>query len=103
MSDMEYSPDIMTLVDDDGVEAEFELIDTIEVDGQRYFAMTPYYSSPDDITDESDALVVLKGEIVDDEELLVSIDDDDEYERIGKIFMERIEKLMDEMFEEEAE
>ena len=44
-------------------------------------------------------LVILKSEDDGDEETLASIDDDDEYERIGKIFMDRLS----EMFDDEAE
>ena len=40
-------------------------------------------------------LVILKSEDDGDEETLASIDDDDEYERIGKIFMDRLSEMFD--------
>ena len=95
--EMDYTPDILTLVDEEGVEQEFELLDVMEVDGQRYFAFLPYFEDAQAAVESDGDLVVLKSEMVDDEEMLASIDDDDEYERIGNMFLE---KLAD-MYEEE--
>lgn len=92
-----YSPEIYTLTDDDGKEQSFELIDTYEDGENRYYAMIPYYENPDDLIQNNGELVILKSDYVGDEEMLVTIDDDDEYERIGKIFMERIEEMFEEM------
>ncbi len=94
----EYTPDLYTLVDEEGNEQTFEMIDAMEQDGTQYFALTPY---PEEIS--NDELVILKMEKTEDgEETLVSIDDDDEFERIGEIFLQRIDEMLcDEAFEEE--
>ena len=42
MADKEYSADIITLIDDDNVQHEFELLDAIETDDGRYVALLPY-------------------------------------------------------------
>ena len=34
--ELDYTPDIYTLIDEDGKEQSFELIDTFEEDGERY-------------------------------------------------------------------
>lgn len=86
----EYKPDLYELVDEDGNEQTFEMIDAMEEDGIQYFALTPY---PEDLS--NDELVILKMEEVNGEEMLVSIDDDDEFERIGNIFLERIQEMFD--------
>ena len=39
--DMEYGPDLLTLVDEEGVEHEFEVVDTLDKDGETYFALVP--------------------------------------------------------------
>lgn len=93
----EFTPDLYTLVDEDGVEQTFELLDAMEIDDQRYFALVPYAENPEDALEGSDELVILKAEMDGDEELLASIEDDDEFERIGQMFLQRIE----EMFEDE--
>ena len=86
----EYGPDLYTLVDEEGKEQTFELLDVMEVEDQVYYALVPYAEKPEDILEGSDELVVLKMEEVDGEEMLASIEDDDEFERIGQMFLDRI-------------
>ena len=83
--------DLYTLVDEEGVEQTFELMDTYETDeGELYYALVPYYENPEDMVEADTELVVLRSEEDENgEETLVSIDDDAEYERIGQIFMDR--------------
>lgn len=94
----EYTPDLYTLVDEDGNEQTFEMIDAMEENGIQYYALTPY---PEDLG--NDELVILKMENVDGEDILVSIDDDDEFDRIGEIFLERIDEMFSEDYEEDEE
>ena len=100
--ELDYTPDIYTLIDEDGKEQSFELIDTFEEDGERYYAMVPYFENPDDLVASDSSLVILKSEFVDNEETLVTIDSDDEYDRIGAIFMQRIERMYEEMEKDEC-
>ncbi len=96
----EYTPDLYTLVDEEGNEQTFEMIDALEEGGIQYFALTPY---PEDIS--NDELVILKLDKDENgEEILASIDDDDEFDRIGEIFLQRIDEMLcDEEFEEDEE
>lgn len=79
----EYEP---VIVDLDG--EEFELIDTIEVDGKNYAALTPYVE--DDEVDEEVEFIIL--EVIDDENeeqcTLKTVDDEELYAKIGDAFME---------------
>ena len=61
--EMEYNPDLYTLVDEEGVEQTFELLDVMEVDDDRYFALMPYYEDPEDILDDTAELIVLKSQM----------------------------------------
>ena len=97
----EYTPDLYTLEDEEGKEQVFEMLDTMEFEGEKYFALTPYYENPDEMLEDSGEVVILKSEFEGDEEMMVSIDDDDEYERVGEIFMKRIEAMFD--FDDEDE
>ena len=92
-----------TLVDEDGVEQSFEMLDMMEVDGKQYFAMMPIYEDPQKQLESDGELVVLTFETVDGEEYLSSIDDDDEYERIGNLFIERLNEMFEDEDEEEDE
>lgn len=94
--DNEMAADLYTLVDEDGVEQQFEMLDTMEVGDDRYYALVPYYDDPTKEIEADTELVVLKSEYDDNnEETLVSIDDDDEYERIGNMFLERLNEIYD--------
>ncbi len=90
-NDMDMAADLYTLVDEDGVEQQFELLDTMDVGDDRYYALVPYYADPSKELEADTELVVLKAEYDENnDESLVSIDDDDEYERIGNMFLERL-------------
>ncbi len=101
MSDYNYNPDIYTLSDENGEESTFELLDTLEENGVIYYAMVPVYDDPADSIKGDAELVVLKLDDSSGEEELVSIDDEEEYERIGGIFLERLENYYDGEDEEE--
>ena len=99
MDEMEYNPDIYTLIDEDGEEQSFELLDTMELDGERYFALLPYFENPEEMVEDDGDLVVLKAETVDGEEMMATIDNEEEYEKVGNLFLERLS----DMFEDEEE
>ena len=77
----EYTPDLYTLVDEDGNEQTFEMLDVMEVDDQRYFALIPYQADPESM--------------IEDDGELVSIEDDDEFDRIGELFLKRLDEIYD--------
>lgn len=90
----EFGPNFITLTDEDGNEIELEYVDAIEVDGQTYMAFFP---TVDDEADEAAAeefgLVILKSITENGEELLSTLDSDEELNRVYDLFMEQ---LMDE-------
>ncbi len=101
MADMDYMPDVFTLTDEEGNEHEFELIDIMEVDGTQYYALVPYTEDPDAMLEEDTELVILKVGVENGEEYLATIDNDEEYDRIGKIFLDRISQMLEEGDDEE--
>lgn len=90
MSD-EYGNDIVTLTDEDGNEIELEHLDSLEYNNQIYMAFVPVPEKPEDVLDESMELVILKVEKdPDGEELLVTVDDDDECQTVFDMFTKRL-------------
>ena len=87
----EYNPDIVTLSDDEGNEYQFEVLDAVETDQGRYLAMLPVPEKPEDIVEESGELVVLKVFEENGEEYYEEIEDDDEYETVADIFVDRLQ------------
>ena len=100
----EYTPELYTLEDEDGNEQEFELLDVMEYEGDVYYALTPFYGDQkEDMLQDDGEVVILKEENVDGESMLVSIDEDDEYEKIGGLFLERLNEIYDDEDEEDEE
>lgn len=96
--EQDFNPDIYTLIDEDGVEQTFELLDIMEQDSERYFALIPFYDDPEAVVEDDGDLIILKSQMDENnEELMISIDDEEEYQRIGDIFLEKLSN----MFEEE--
>ncbi len=81
MAEELFNDEIYTLTDDEGNESQFELLASREIDGVTYFALIPIEDN------DNGEYVILKSEIDEDgEEMLVTIDDDDEFDRIADIF-----------------
>ena len=98
--EQEFNPDIYTLVDEEGVEQTFELLDVMDLEDDRYFALVQYFENPEDMMEDDGELIVLKSQMDENgEELMVTIDDEDEYQRVGHIFLEKLSS----MFEEDEE
>ena len=85
-----YEPDLYTLVDEDGKEQQIEFIDQYEENGVVYYALVPYIEDPDQMLEADAELVVLRLEKDENgEDIMSTIDSEEEYNRIGNIFMER--------------
>ena len=96
MEKNEYTPDLFTLEDEDGNEQEFELLDVMEYEDEVYYALTPYYGDQREEQLEDDGeVVILKEEMVDGESMLVSMEEEEEYEKIGGLFLERLNEIYD--------
>lgn len=89
-----YGNDFITLVDDDGVEREFEIVDSLVTENNEYFALIPT-ETPENLASDDGELYILK--VVEDngEEFLEPIEDDEEYEEISEIFIDRLEEIYD--------
>lgn len=87
----DFGPNFITLTDEDGNDIELEYVDAIEVDGQTYMAFFP---TVDDEADEAAAedfgLVILKSVTENGEELLSTLDSDEELDKVYDLFMEQI-------------
>ena len=85
----EYEPVIVTLVDDEGQEVEFELLDVIEYENEEYVVLIE--------NDESaEGVVILKIESLDDEnENYISIDDEEVLSNVFEAFKEKYKDEFD--------
>ena len=100
----EFGPDFITVTDEDGNDFVLELVDTLEHNGETYYAFFPAVDADDetgepqdvDADDEEYGLVIMKTIQENGEELLSTPDSDEELDEVYQLFMERF-------FEEEEE
>ena len=86
----DFGPDFLTVTDEDGNELVLEYVDTLEHNGQTY---TAFFPAVEEGTDEDDAdygLVILKTIVEDGEELLSTLDSDEELEEVYQLFSEQL-------------
>ncbi len=93
--DENYNPDIVSVVDEDGVEHTFEELDRIETDDARYVALLPVYDEAEEILEDDGELIILKVSEEDGETYLEPIEDEEEFNEIGSIFEERLSEMFD--------
>ena len=80
----EYDPVIYTLTDEDGKEYHFALLESLEDQGNEYKALIPVN---EDGEEESNEYIILKCAVDENgEEILETIDDDDEFDRSADMF-----------------
>ena len=72
--------DILPLTDEDGKEEEFEVIGTEEMDGYNYLALV------NTEIEDPEEYVILKVAEDAGETILVTVDNDDEFDKISDIF-----------------
>lgn len=89
MSD-EFGPSFITLTDEDGNDIELEYVDALEHEGQTYMAFFPAVEDEADEESEDYGLVILKSVMENGEELLSTLDSDEELNRVYDLFMEQI-------------
>ena len=89
----EFGANLVTVLDDEGNQHQFELIDAIETDDGRYVALLPVYENPGDSVDDDGELIVLEVSEENGEEILVPIEDEEMFEEIAGIFEDRLSDL----------
>ena len=72
--------DIIILIDENGEEQEYELLDTIEYEGERYVVL---------IQEDEDEVSILKIESEEDEDLSLVTCEDAEIEEVYSLFREK--------------
>ena len=92
----EFNPDLVSVIDEDGVEHIFEELDRIETDSAKYVALLPVYDDAEDILDDDGEVIILKvEEDKDGETYLCPIENAKEFDEVQKIFEERLSDLFE--------
>ena len=83
--------EFITLEDEDGKVIEFELIDEVVMNGVQYFAIVEAADADKTFCEYGIVKVVVEN----GEEMLVTIDDDDEYNKVADYFDEHLASEID--------
>ena len=86
----EFGNSIVSLLDEDGNEHQFELLDAIETDDGRYVALLPIYSEAEDAIEDDGELIILEVVNHEGEDILIPIEDEERFDEIAEIFEERL-------------
>ena len=95
--DDSFGPDFITVTDEEGNDFELEMVDSLEHNGTTYYAMFPAVEEDEatgqpkdvDADDEEYGLVIMKAIQENGEELLSTLDSDEELDQVYELFMER--------------
>lgn len=82
-----FDANLVSLVDEDGNEYEFEILDEIDYKDGHYYALMPLFDMPEEGIDSESTYMIF--EAVEDENgdpQLAEVDDDDLLDEIAEIF-----------------
>ena len=84
----DFGPTFITVTDEDGKDLVLEFVDALEYNGQMYQAFSPAETEGENEDDPDNGLVILKVIHEDGEDLLSTLDSDEELEAVYEQFME---------------
>lgn len=85
----EFEADLLTLIDDEGNEHEFEIIDELENDDGHFMALVPTIQDPEDVSSDAETYYIFEVVEEDGEEQLQEVEDDELLGRLADIFENR--------------
>lgn len=94
---MENMENVVVLTDENGEENQFEIVTVLELDDNEYYVLYPVNS------EEEDAIVLRLDVNEAGEEVLTTIEDDDEFDKVAEAYEEWLEENDEEWDEEEEE
>lgn len=87
---MENNENIIVLSDENGEETKFEVVTVLEVEENEYYVLYPVES------EEEDAIVLKLVTNEAGEDVLTTIDDDDEFDKVAEVYEEWLDSEEDE-------
>ena len=97
----DFEADLIVLLDEDGEEHSFEIIDTLEHEDNTYYALYPLFEDPQDQVEADGEYYIFEVVEEDGEEQLAEVEDDNLLDELDEIFRERFESLYDGLDDEE--
>ena len=92
----EFGPDVLTLVDDEGNEHEFEVLDVIDNEDGCFYALLPTFESPQDSVESEGNYYIFEAIEQDGEQQLAEVEDEELLDKLAELFESRFDELYDE-------
>jgi len=86
----DFGPDIVSVVDEEGKEHVFEELARADWNGGTYVALAPLVGEADEEEDGDDELILLRVEEEGGETYLSILEDEAEFDAVGKVFSEML-------------
>ena len=96
----EYKPDLITLIDDENVEHNFDILDTIENEKGVFYALYPIFDSAEESVEDSGEYYIMEVIEVDGEEQLAEVEDEALLDELSAIFEQHFEEMFDDIQED---
>ena len=90
--------DLITLIDEEGHEHEFEVEAVLDVEDSKYAVLIPL---DEEYADSNEAVIMRFGLDEDGEEVLYDIESDEEWDKVAGAFDDIIDELDDADYDEE--
>lgn len=95
-NEQDYEADLVVLLDDEGNEHEFEIIDEIENDDGYFMALIPTLRDAEGEIADADEYYIFEVVNVDGEEQLSEVEDEELLDKLADIFESRYAQAMEE-------
>ena len=97
----EFDANLVSLLDDEGNEYEFEIIEELDYEDKHYYALMPLFEIPDE--DDMENVYMIFEDLLDEngEPQLAEIDDEELLDTLAGLFEEKFDEAMYEDDEEE--
>lgn len=96
-----FGPEILNLIDEEGNEHEFELLDEIDIDNEHYIAIFPTAANSEDYFSSDGELIIMKVDKDDPDESYMHIESEEEFDKISAIFVDRLSEEFEFIYPDE--
>ena len=92
-----YESNLISLLDDEGNEYEFEIIEELDYQDRHYYALMPLFDMPDDEQEDSENVYMIFEDIIDEngEPQLAEIDDEALLDTLAEMFEEKLDEALE--------
>jgi uncharacterized protein YrzB (UPF0473 family) len=87
MAEEFYDESVYTLTDEDGNEEEFVLLGSAEIEDKIYLALVPAAQAE---SEDAEYVILRQDKDENGEDLLVTIDDDEEFDKVADLFEDEL-------------